>query len=172
MLVNLLVNAAHAARHTPEGVRVRIEGVRDGERVRLGVIDNGSGIAAAVRDRLFEPFATTKPVGEGTGLGLAVSRSLMTRQGGSLVVGRSTHEGTEMVLELPAANAADAIAIAPAGVLALAAGRAKSDVRVLVIDDNDDLREVLVMLLEVSFHTEEAATVDHALELVAKRPPA
>jgi len=162
VLINLLVNAAHATKDVPPGARVRIEGARLGERVRLSVTDSGPGIPATIRDRLFEPFTTTKPVGQGTGLGLAVSRGLMTRQGGALYVARSTNEGTEMVLELPAADATDeATTLAPE----LPAG--KTALRVLVIDDNDDLREVLILQLDRFFHVDEAATVEAALAMLA-----
>jgi len=175
VLINLLINAAHAAKDAPGGGHVEIVGTRLGERVRLAVKDNGSGIPAAIRDRLFEPFATTKPVGQGTGLGLAVSRGLMTRQGGSLFVAQSTEAGTEMVLELPAAEKVEPGELTSASAARSAASTeeapreptSKKDIRVLVIDDDDDLREVLVLQLGSHFHVEEAATVDQALAMVA-----
>jgi len=171
VLVNLLVNAAHATKDAPGGGRARIVGVRRGDQVHLCVTDNGPGIAAAVRDRLFEPFATTKPVGQGTGLGLAVSRSLMRQQGGALFVARSTSEGTEMALELPAADAIDAAPGTAADVLGAAAPDRGIDLRVLIIDDNDDLRELLVLQLDRFFHVDAAPTVEQALAMVANGPP-
>ncbi|NVB80288.1 MAG: response regulator [Kofleriaceae bacterium] len=169
VLINVLVNAAHAARDALGGGRVRIEGTRTGDCARLSVTDNGSGIPTTIRDRLFEPFATTKPVGQGTGLGLAVSRSLMTRQGGQLFVGKTTAEGTEMVLELAAADAETVPPRPPTPVPA--PSEVKRDLRVLVIDDNEDLREVLVLQLDRFFHVDEAPTVDHALAMAAARAP-
>ena len=56
----------------------------EGDRVRLVVEDNGAGMEPEVLRRVFEPFFTTKPFGSGTGLGLAVSRSLITSLGGDL----------------------------------------------------------------------------------------
>ncbi|MBS2029749.1 MAG: response regulator [Deltaproteobacteria bacterium] len=166
VIVNLLVNAAHALKERPAPGGVLIHAVRAGERVQLTVADDGPGISPAVRDRLFEPFATTKPVGEGTGLGLAVSRGLMVRQGGTLFVGRSDHEGTEMVLELPAAELASSpSATAPPTPASVPSAKR---LRVLVIEDNDDLREVMTLALAPSFQVDAAASVDQALEVAAK----
>ena len=167
VVVNLLVNAAHALKERPTPGGVLIHAVRTGARVQLTVADDGPGISPAVRDRLFEPFATTKPVGEGTGLGLAVSRGLMVRQGGTLVVGSSDHEGTEMVLELPAAELADGLSVPVASVSAGDPSQERP-LRVLVIEDNDDLREVLTLALAPSFEVEAAASVEQALQAAAK----
>ncbi|MBS1125057.1 MAG: integral rane sensor signal transduction histidine kinase [Deltaproteobacteria bacterium] len=143
VLVNLLVNAAHATKDAPGGGRARIVGVRRGDQVHLCVTDNGPGIAAAVRDRLFEP----------------------------LFVARSTSEGTEMALELPAADAIDAAPGTAADVLGAAAPDRGIDLRVLIIDDNDDLRELLVLQLDRFFHVDAAPTVEQALAMVANGPP-
>jgi signal transduction histidine kinase/CheY-like chemotaxis protein len=165
VLINLLVNAAHAAQDAPGGGWAQIDAVRDGERVKLTVKDNGPGISPAIRDRLFEPFATTKPVGQGTGLGLAVSRGLMTRQGGALLVASSTERGTEMAVELRAADPVEGPSADPPPP---AVPSATQDLRVLVIDDNDDLREVLSLQLGATFLVEEVASVALALDRVAE----
>jgi signal transduction histidine kinase len=73
-----------------------------GDRVEVRVRDNGGGIPAAVRERVYRPFFTTKPTGEGTGLGLSLSRDIVVeRHGGEL--GFSTEEGesTEFVIVIP-----------------------------------------------------------------------
>ncbi len=84
VLVNLLLNAADVCAGC--GV-VAVVGERtpDG-KVRLLVSDDGPGIAAGDEERIFEPFVSTKPVGEGTGLGLAISRQLVEAFGGALKV--------------------------------------------------------------------------------------
>jgi two-component system NtrC family sensor kinase len=101
VLLNLLLNAADAAPR--EGGRVTLCAARaPGDRVRLTVEDNGPGIAAEIRDRLFEPFATTKEPGKGTGLGLAVCRGLVEAAGGTLSAEDGAEGGARFVIELPA----------------------------------------------------------------------
>jgi len=170
VLLNLLVNAAHATKDAPGGGRAHIVADRRAGQVRVAVTDNGSGVAEAVRDRLFEPFSTTKPVGQGTGLGLAVSRSLMTQQGGDVFMARSSSDGTEMALELPAADAIDPPVSPVPEPPRAAAANGRTDLRVLIIDDNEDIRELLSLQLDRYFQVDAAPTVEHALSMVASRP--
>jgi len=92
VLANLLSNAAEA------GARAAtVEGAADDDAVRLTVRDDGPGVDASVRERLFEAFATGRP--GGTGLGLAVSRRIMERHGGGLAL--VDGPGTAFELRLP-----------------------------------------------------------------------
>ncbi|WP_438016804.1 ATP-binding protein [Sorangium sp. So ce315] len=103
VLLNLLLNAADAVPR--EGGRVRVRASRGaGGGARIEVEDNGPGIAEAVRETLFEPFITTKEVGEGTGLGLAVCRGLVEAAGGTIGVERGAEGGARFVVSLPAAG--------------------------------------------------------------------
>jgi signal transduction histidine kinase len=73
-----------------------------GEAVEVRVRDNGTGIAPENRDKLFQPFFTTKPTGEGTGLGLSISWDIVTQQhGGSIEVDSRQGEFTEFTIRLP-----------------------------------------------------------------------
>jgi signal transduction histidine kinase len=74
---NLLDNAIDAA---PEGGRIRIEAQKDDGAVEVRIIDNGGGIPEEIREKIFEPFYTTKPVGQGTGLGLDIVQRIVTQQ--------------------------------------------------------------------------------------------
>ena len=85
LFTNLLLNAAHATRDV-EDARIRISCKARPGFVDVEVRDNGSGIPPADRERIFEPFVTTKAVGEGTGLGLAICRRIVGRLGGELRV--------------------------------------------------------------------------------------
>jgi signal transduction histidine kinase len=98
VLLNLVLNAADAI---AAGGHIRIEAVRSPQGVRLSVTDDGPGIAVDVRERLFEPFVTTKEVGKGTGLGLAVCRGLVEAAGGTIALDSSVTRGARFVLELP-----------------------------------------------------------------------
>jgi signal transduction histidine kinase len=72
----------------------------DGE-IQIRVRDNGTGIPQKVVDKIFQPFFTTKPTGEGTGLGLSLSYDIIKAHGGTLKVESKEREGTEFLIELP-----------------------------------------------------------------------
>jgi signal transduction histidine kinase len=73
-----------------------------GEEVEIRVRDNGIGIPADIRDKLFQPFFTTKPTGEGTGLGLSITYDIVTQQhGGSITVDSEVGEYSEFMMRLP-----------------------------------------------------------------------
>ena len=76
-----------------------------GDAVEVCVRDNGTGIAPEIRDKLFQPFVTTKPTGEGTGLGLSISYDIVTQQhGGTIEVDSRLGEFTEFTIRLPRAR--------------------------------------------------------------------
>ena len=110
VLINLITNALYAvqqrqhqanrAGYAPE-VAVSTRAVPGGVEIR--VRDNGTGMSAAVQAKIFQPFFTTKPTGEGTGLGLSLSHDIITTgHGGTLRVESREGEGTEFVISLPA----------------------------------------------------------------------
>ncbi len=102
VLVNLLVNAVQAAAGGPEP-RVRIGCRVEGGQAVVSVTDNGPGVAPADRPRLFEPFFTTKGESSGTGLGLPISQSIVTRIGGSIHCDPDHEGGARFVVTLPLA---------------------------------------------------------------------
>jgi signal transduction histidine kinase len=101
LVLNLLLNAVDAL---DGGGRVRVAATRTGQGVQLVVEDNGPGVAAEVRGRLFEPFVTTKEIGKGTGLGLAVCRGLVEAVGGTIALDVEYQGGARFVVELPDAR--------------------------------------------------------------------
>ncbi len=85
-----------------------------GDAVEIRIRDNGAGIPAGIRDKLFQPFFTTKPTGEGTGLGLSISWDIVTQQhGGTIAVDSQLGEFTEFTIRLPRSRQA-ATAVQPA----------------------------------------------------------
>jgi two-component system, NtrC family, sensor kinase len=105
VLLNLVLNAGAAiARTAGHRIRIRAHPVRGEARVRIEIEDDGPGIHASVRDRLFEPFVTTKDVGEGTGLGLAVCRGLVESAGGEVGLDASFTPGARFYVVLPVAD--------------------------------------------------------------------
>ena len=101
VLVNLLINAQHAM---PDGGRVRIGAARapDGFAV-IEVADDGPGIPAPLQARIFAPYFTTKPAGQGVGLGLALSEGIVRAHGGTLTVASAPGKGATFTVRLPLA---------------------------------------------------------------------
>jgi signal transduction histidine kinase len=104
LFVNLLMNAAQAI---PEGhaseneIRVRIRHRRAQDVAVVEIEDTGVGIPLAVQERIFQPFFTTKPIGQGTGLGLSICRGIVTALGGQISFESDGGRGTTFRVELP-----------------------------------------------------------------------
>ena len=101
VLINLLRNALDAVSAAPEKV-VAVTLRRDGDAAILSIRDSGAGIPEHVAQHLFAPFFTTKPSGEGLGLGLAISSSIVQAMNGQLTAHNHSAGGAEFVLRLPA----------------------------------------------------------------------
>ncbi|MEP6597252.1 MAG: ATP-binding protein, partial [Ginsengibacter sp.] len=71
-------------------------------RILISVSDNGNGIPQKVLDKIFQPFFTTKPTGQGTGLGLSLSYDIIKAHGGEIKVETKEGEGSEFIIQLPA----------------------------------------------------------------------
>ncbi|MCC7009651.1 MAG: HAMP domain-containing histidine kinase [Acidobacteria bacterium] len=95
---NLLRNAAQAS---GDREHIRLDVKADGDLIRLSVIDRGTGMSPEQLGRAGEPFFTTKPAGEGTGLGLFVTRSSVEQLGGRLILSSRPERGTTATIELP-----------------------------------------------------------------------
>ncbi len=114
VLLNLINNAFYAVQQksllglTPDYkplVVVRTQLITDpktGSRVEIRVKDNGTGISEELQEKIFQPFFTTKPTGQGTGLGLSLAYDIVTKgHGGKLEVESLEGEGTEFIIKLP-----------------------------------------------------------------------
>ena len=159
VIENLLTNAAHVLESRRQDAAIHVRAVRDADRVRISVIDNGPGVPESVRARMFEPFVSTKPIGKGSGLGLAVSHGLMRAQDGELFLVTSSTSGSEFALELPWCAISDVTAEVPHAPAAMA----PSDLGMLIIDDDDDMREMLLDATEPFFNVIAAATLADAV---------
>ncbi|MEO7488238.1 MAG: HAMP domain-containing sensor histidine kinase, partial [Ferruginibacter sp.] len=72
------------------------------DKVEIKVSDNGNGIPQNIVDKIFQPFFTTKPTGQGTGLGLSLSYDIIKAHGGEIKVKIKENQGTEFTIQLPA----------------------------------------------------------------------
>jgi two-component system, NtrC family, sensor kinase len=102
VLLNLLLNAADACEES--GGKITVSAMPHPSGVRIVVEDDGPGVASSMRERLFEPFATTKDIGKGTGLGLAVCRGLVEGAGGAIALDPEGAVGARFVIDLPRAD--------------------------------------------------------------------
>ena len=108
VLLNLFSNGFYAASKRRSGPATDVEPTLKittselGDTVEVRVRDNGTGISTEIKDKLFQPFFTTKPTGEGTGLGLSISYDIVTQQhGGVITVDSEVGEYTEFTIRLP-----------------------------------------------------------------------
>ncbi|MEN8798055.1 MAG: ATP-binding protein, partial [Flavobacteriaceae bacterium] len=105
--LNLITNAFYAVSERklqqPEGYEptVSVSTKKTGNKVFVSVKDNGSGIPKNVLDKIFQPFFTTKPTGEGTGLGLSLSYDIIKAHKGEISVKSKVGEGTAFTIALP-----------------------------------------------------------------------
>jgi C4-dicarboxylate-specific signal transduction histidine kinase len=102
VLINLLVNAAQSFEGgTPDTNEIRVHAWLAGDKALIEVTDNGRGLGEVMRKKLFEPFFTTRPPGEGIGLGLTISRDIALEHGGSLQAEDNVLKGATFRLVLP-----------------------------------------------------------------------
>ncbi|RZK10323.1 MAG: GHKL domain-containing protein, partial [Flavobacterium sp.] len=110
VILNLITNAFHAVdekkKLTPYNyeptVSVSTEKINDKVEIRVG--DNGNGIPKNIVDKIFQPFFTTKPTGQGTGLGLSLAYDIVKAHGGELKVETKEEQGTIFIIQLPVSN--------------------------------------------------------------------
>jgi signal transduction histidine kinase/ActR/RegA family two-component response regulator len=143
VLVNMIYNAIDAM---PYGGEVRLTTQENRDRVVVHITDTGTGMGPDVKQRLFDPFFTTKGKA-GTGMGLAVSFGIIRRHEGSIEVDSEPGRGTTFKISLPKVTATPAQAEA-AGPLDAVVSPSNDKVRVLVVDDETHVREVLIEALE------------------------
>ncbi|MFN7131054.1 MAG: ATP-binding protein, partial [Myxococcales bacterium] len=143
VFLNLLVNAAQAITEGDcDRNTVHVETrLGPGGEVVVEVRDTGRGIPPEVRERIFDPFFTTKPVGEGTGLGLSICHGIVTAMGGRIDIESEVGKGTVCRVVLPPAADADA------GDVREEPARARTGLRILVIDDEPLIGKGVARLL-------------------------
>lgn len=140
----------------------------DGEYVELTIADSGSGILPEHLDRLFEPFFSTKEIGKGTGMGLAVTHSVVHRAGGHLLVDSVPGAGTHMRVLLRSAAALPTLPAMPPQLPAPGGQQ-----RILVVDDEPLITNLLIDLLKSRGYRPHAFTDSlAAIDYVRAHPDA
>jgi two-component system NtrC family sensor kinase len=105
VLVNLIKNGVEAMEGRSGEVRVSAGELPGGDRVRFSVADQGSGISAGAKDKVFQPFFTTKSIGKGTGLGLPISYGIVKMHNGNIWFDSEPGAGTTFHVEIPMTRA-------------------------------------------------------------------
>ena len=179
VITNLCTNAWHAM---PDGGTISVAvtsidlGVAaadalqlvPGAYARLSVSDTGSGMSDEVRRRVFEPFYTTKPVGQGTGLGLSVVHGIIVEHGGAITVQSAPGQGTRFDVYLPVSDLPLSARVETPARSAPAVGS-----RILLVDDEPSVsRVVAVGLRRQGFRVQVCGNAQEALEVVTPDPSA
>ena len=171
VLLNLTVNAQDAMPNggtlslSTDSTRLPLdtdstpERLPPGRYIRLTVQDTGVGIADEVKPWLFEPFYTTKPAGEGTGLGLSSSHGIIEQHGGGFTVTSASDQGTAFTVWLPARAGAEPAVPTPPAEPALTSGSEPSrpSATLLLVEDEAGLRDLMHQVLERAGYTVIAA---------------
>jgi signal transduction histidine kinase len=181
VLMNLCANAEHAMRETGGGLEVSIDiaevdetlmavepyaALRPGPYVRLSIRDTGHGMTDDVMDHIFEPYFTTKRVGEGTGMGLAVVHGIVASHGGAMTVASQPEVGTTFAIYLPQIEAEIDREMASDSALPL--GHKES---ILFVDDEEILTLLMQKMLQQLGYDVEVRTSSLAALAVFRTAP-
>jgi len=167
VIINLITNADQAIRQSGTGDRIRVALRHDAQNgaVEITVADNGPGINEKIQTRIFDPLFTTKPVGTGTGIGLALCHRIVTAHAGSIRVKSDIQGGAVFVITLPVTSSEGA---GDEAVPHQAVARSKG--RILVVDDEDDVAELIrEILVRDGFDVEQAHSAESALTRLETR---
>ncbi len=155
VVVNIAANAIHAMRE--RGTRLGMSVSASAQYISVVITDDGCGMPPSVLERAIEPFFTTRDIGDGTGMGLAVAHGVVTSLGGTLSIDSTPGVGTCVSVALPRAPA---VADPPPG--RASAAQTPLSFRVLIVDDDPQVRNATTRLLERAGHRVESFAAAHA----------
>ncbi|WP_298816930.1 hybrid sensor histidine kinase/response regulator [Chloroflexus sp.] len=164
VLLNLITNARQAMNEIGGGtltIRTTLRETLDGQAIEIAVTDTGVGIPKHHLDKIFNPFFTTKPVGQGTGLGLSICYGIIQEHQGQIWAESQVGIGTTIFIRLPLVTpqADNETPLSPA-----IKPESMPPQRVLVVDDEESVRRMLQRLLgELGHHVTTVEDVDAAL---------
>jgi signal transduction histidine kinase len=156
VVVNLVANAHQAMREVPapRTLTLTTRAIPSGQGVQLVVTDTGPGIPPEIQNRIFEPFFTTKALGRGTGLGLSLSHGIIQDHEGSIRLQSTPGQGATFIIDLPVGLPSPVVPAEPRVDQNLAPLGPK---RILVVDDEPDVADVIVDFLRDEGHEVDTA---------------
>lgn len=149
VFLNLIVNAEYAMKKANGRGTLTITTEKKDDQIRISFRDDGTGMDEEVLAHLFHPFFTTKEVGEGTGLGLSLSRSIVVEHGGTLTAESRLGQGATLTITLPTAQPMD-MAATTSEPVTLAPSEKLKHARILIVDDEEAIRLLVSMVLSQS----------------------
>lgn len=178
IMMNLCTNAAHAMRKTGGMLEVklaevflgrdalyRVQGLKSGRYIRIGVSDTGEGMDPEVLERIFEPYFTTKKQTEGTGLGLAVVHGIVKNSGGGIQVYSEKGKGTSVFLFFPVAGPVGIRESPPLQQIP------RGSELIILVDDEKDIIDVGRQMLDrLGYAVESYTDSREALNAFKRRP--
>jgi PAS domain S-box-containing protein len=169
-MLNLCVNAVDAM---PEGGTLEIRSrQREGWGIEVSFKDSGTGMSPEVMNKAMEPFYTTKPVGKGTGLGLAMVYGTVQAHNGTFEIRSEVGRGTEVILGFPYLPGTSGVAAAPREESAPITSGAEGSLNILLVDDDELIRmSVAPMLMALGHHVETAESGQEALDRIQNGLP-
>ena len=154
VVLNLLTNAEHALSSWPGEKRIRVATAHHGDQLVVSVTDTGPGVPTENLTRIFNPFFTTKPVGEGTGLGLSISDGIVREHGGRIRVDSQAGLGATFAIELPLAHPPSSTPTDEGIPPAIVPGTK----RMLVVDDEASIRHAVSIFFRSLGHVVDVAS--------------
>ena len=178
ILMNLCTNAFHAMEHSGGRLEILLKetafgapdpvedpGIEPGKYVQLSICDTGTGIDPEIRDKIFDPYFTTKEAGKGTGMGLAVTHGIVKSYGGAIFIVSEPGKGTAVNVLLPII---DADAVLENDEAEPIPGRGE---RILFIDDEEILMSLnKIMLEELGYKVTASCDSREALRIYRQKP--
>lgn len=180
VIMNLCTNAGHAMRETGGTLTVEImnetlsrnfteryAGMSPGEYLKIEISDTGHGISNEIKDKIFDPYFTTKEKGEGTGMGLAVVQGIVQGCNGAVSVGTSKGHGARFKIYLPIIHTNETVKTKPEVVIP------GGNERILFVDDEPPLVELSKQLMErLGYQVTIRTSSIEAFELFKSQPEA
>ncbi len=151
IVINLVNNAVDALREHPLPREVVVTTQETSNFLRISVRDNGPGMTPEIREKIFNPFFTTKPIGRGTGLGLAICNTYIQEHHGKMWVESQPGKGATFFFDLPLLDCEGKVPVEPEALATESAGpvapATPTGQRLLIVDDEPDIAQLLEMIL-------------------------